>query len=259
MGETTNLNWFAGFLPSTVYSILASVWTNHHKVTQLFASALVKAASLRTYLLRWWQKHCASCIQVLWNGKMIVFKLFLELWWFICYIFFVCCWVGCFESFSWGLHTLYILRSFGHWDWIGWDWNHVESRVKEVIQWSKIWSKHVCIKKMSSFPVFLATKKILGFSNDLVDQKDQQKPTKPRWSCRWCGYWVFGICTQVRHYRWAWNFGEEEVKADWNCLKVSWDTGKDMWWHDKSMFDLKKNQVSFECSMLWETLGLLLT
>ena len=201
-------------------------------ILQLFASALVKAEDVSPEVV-------AKALRFMYTGSVKwendCFQTLLELW---------------------------PRSSFGQSDgiWLRWsDWNHVESRVKEVIQWSNIWSKHACIKKMSSFPVFLPQQKSLAFWKDLVDQKDQQKPTKPRWSCRWCGYWVFGICTQVRHYRWAWNFGEEEVKADWNCLKVSWDTGKDMWWHDKSMFDLKKIQVSFECSMPWETLGLLLT
>ena len=220
MGETTNLNWLAGFLPSTVYS---PSWLRFEQIiTKLLNFSLQRWSKLRTYPLRWWQKHCASCIQVLWNRKM-------------------------------ALQTL--------WDgiWLRWsDWNHVESRVKEVIQWSKIWSKHLCIKKMSSFPVFLPYKKSLAFPKDLVDQKHQQKPTKPRWSCRWCGYWVFGICSQVRHYRWAWNFGGSGRYGDWDVWKlvgilekICDDMIKHVWFEEK--------QTGFECSMPWEMLGLLLT
>ena len=89
-------------------------------------------SKLRTYLLRWWQKHCASCIQVLWNGKMIVFKLF------------------------WNFDHGVLLDNRMGFDWDGATGTHVESRVKEVIQWSKIMIYASLYQKMSSFPVFLA-------------------------------------------------------------------------------------------------------
>ena len=186
MGETTNLNWW---IPDFFHQQYIPSWlrceTNHHKVTQLFASALVKAEDVSPEVV-------AKALRFMYTGSVEWEK-------------------GLTNSFG----TLSLRSFLGNRMGVVWDGvtgTHVELGVKEVIQWSKTWSKHVCIKKCQVFQFSCHTKKSLAFPKDLVDQKHQQKPTKPRWSCRWCGYWVFGICTQVRHYRWAWNFGEEEKK-----------------------------------------------